>query len=58
MEPIDFRRFAYECVRLAKQVEPIDDRAVLLIMAQAWISLADNAPHVQALLDAKSSELS
>jgi len=57
MEPIDFRRFADECVRLARQVEAIDDRAALLNMAQAWIRLADKEPHLRALLDTKNSEL-
>jgi hypothetical protein len=58
MKPIDFRRFADECLRLARQVEAIDDRAALLSMAQAWIRLADKEPHLQALLDTKNSECS
>ena len=36
----EFRRFAQECLRLAEHVQSLDDKAVLLSMAQAWIGLA------------------
>jgi hypothetical protein len=53
--PIDFRKFAEECARLAKEAQAIEDKSLLLGMAQAWIRLADQAQSVQALLDANSS---
>jgi hypothetical protein len=46
-----FRRFAEECRRLAGQVVAIDDKAILLDMAQVWIRLADRAREVEALLN-------
>jgi hypothetical protein len=36
-----FRRFAGECLRLVERFQSVDDRAVLLSMAQVWIRLAD-----------------
>ena len=58
MEPTDFRSFADECVRLAQQAQSVDDRSVLLSMAQAWIRLADKESYVRALLDTERSALS
>jgi hypothetical protein len=46
-----FRRFAEECRRLAGQVVAIDDKAMLLDMAQVWIRLADREREVEALLN-------
>jgi hypothetical protein len=37
----EFRRYAKECLRLAEQVQSVDDKAVLLTMAEAWVRLAD-----------------
>ena len=50
-KPIDFETFAAECARLAQAVESIEDRALLLRMAEAWIRLADKAERIQAALD-------
>jgi hypothetical protein len=36
----EFRRFAEECLRLAEHVQSVEDKAMLLSMAQAWIQLA------------------
>jgi hypothetical protein len=47
----EFRRFARECMRLAEQVQPVDDKAVLLNMAQVWIRLADQGQQVRRLVD-------
>jgi hypothetical protein len=58
MEPTGFRSFADECVRLAKQAQSVDDRSILLSMAQTWIRLADKEPYIQALLDTERSALS
>ena len=46
-----FRRFAEECRRLTSQVVAVDDKAILLDMAQMWIRLADREPEVRALLN-------
>jgi hypothetical protein len=46
-----FRRFAEECRRLAGQVVAVDDKAILLDMAQVWIRLADREQEVEALLN-------
>jgi hypothetical protein len=51
MDPIDFQHFAKECRRLADQVPIVEDKVVLLRMAQVWICLADEAEQVQSLLD-------
>jgi hypothetical protein len=48
---IDFRHFAEECRRLSSQVGPVDDKSILLDMAQWWIRLADREHQVKALLD-------
>src|SRR5262245_15393978 len=50
MEPIDFHQFAEDCRRLADQVPLVEDKSVLLQMAQAWIRLADRAEEIQAML--------
>jgi hypothetical protein len=48
---IDFYRFAIECARLAQEARTIEDKALLLSMAQVWIELADKAEIIQALLE-------
>ena len=50
-KPIDFAHYAEECRRLTSQVEDIEDKSVLLIMAQVWIRLADRGQQIHALLD-------
>jgi hypothetical protein len=39
----DYRKFAEECRRLAKQAEDEEYSKVLLQMADAWLRLADEA---------------
>lgn len=46
-----FRRFAEECLRLSSQLEVVDDRAILLDMAQVWVRLADRGQEIAALLN-------
>jgi len=53
--PIDFRKFAEDCVRLADEVETIEHKTRLLNMAEVWIRLADKAASVQSLLDENAS---
>lgn len=48
---IDFHKFAIECARLAQEARTIEDKALLLSMAQVWIELADKAEIIQALLE-------
>jgi hypothetical protein len=45
-----FRHFAKECLRLAERFQSVDDRAVLLSMAQVWIVLANQAHKVRQLI--------
>ena len=41
--PVDYRRYAAECVRLAQQVADAADKARLLHMAEALRALAEKA---------------
>ena len=50
-KPIDFEMFAAECARLAQAVESIEDKALLLRMAEVWIRLADKAERIRAVLN-------
>ena len=40
----DYRRFARECLQLAKVAETETSRALFLQMAQVWFRLAEEAP--------------
>jgi hypothetical protein len=51
MGSLDFQKFAEECLRLADQVQSVEDKSVLLAMAQAWIRLADHEREVIRLID-------
>ena len=50
MEPSDFGKFAEECLRLADQIQSVEDKSVLLSMAQAWIRIADQGEEVCRLI--------
>jgi hypothetical protein len=50
MEPSDFRKFAEECLRLADQVQSVEDKSALLGMAEAWIRIADQGEEVCRLM--------
>ena len=39
----EYRRHAAECVRLAQKVQNPRDKALLLVMADSWIRLAEEA---------------
>ena len=58
MEPVDFRKFAKECLRLADQVQSIEDKSVLLGMAQVWIRIADQGQQIYRLIGEIGSQLS
>ena len=45
-----FRRYAEECLRLAEQVQSLDDKAALLTMAGTWVRLADQGHQVNRLI--------
>jgi hypothetical protein len=51
MGSLDFQKFAEECLRLAEQIQSVEDKSVLLAMAQAWIRLADHGREVIRLID-------
>ena len=50
-----FRRYAEECLRLAEQLQSVDDKAALLTMAHAWIRLADQGHQVNRLIGENGS---
>jgi hypothetical protein len=58
VEPMIFRQFAEECRRLADQVRSIEDKSVLLSMAQVWIQLADQEQQVYRLIGESSPQSS
>jgi len=58
MEPVDFRKFAKECLRLADQVQSSEDKSVLLDMAQVWIRIADQGQQIYRLIGEIGSQLS
>jgi Tfp pilus assembly protein PilX len=39
----DYKRLAAECLRIARESQNPNDRAMLLRMAEAWIRLAERA---------------
>jgi hypothetical protein len=51
MGSLDFQKFAEECLRLADQVQSVEDKSVLLTMAQAWIRIANRGREVIRLID-------
>jgi hypothetical protein len=55
-KPVDFKKFAEECIRLAAIVTPVEDKAILLSMGEAWLRLAEHAGTVQALLEGDGSQ--
>ena len=57
-KPVDFKRFAEECLRLAAVVTPTEDKAILLSMGVAWLRLAEHAGTVQTLLEGDGSQTS
>ena len=57
-KPIDFKRFAQECIRLAEDVTSVEDKAILLCMGQTWLRLAEHAGTVEALLEGDGSQTS
>ena len=55
-DPVDLRRFAEECLRLAANAPTVEDRAILLRMGQVWIQLVEHANIVQALIERDDSK--
>jgi hypothetical protein len=41
MSQAEYRRFAQECIEIAKTVQDERSRALLVHMAQVWLRLAD-----------------
>ncbi len=39
----EYRRYAFECIRVAQQTQNPADKAMLLAMAQKWQALAEKA---------------
>lgn len=40
-DPVEYRRFARECLDMARTVESPQSRALLMQMAQVWARLAE-----------------
>jgi hypothetical protein len=55
-DPDKFRRFAEECLRLAERFQLVDDRAVLLSMAQVWIRLANQREKARQLISENGAQ--
>jgi hypothetical protein len=54
--PIEIRNDAYECLRMAEQASTARHKAVLLLIAQGWASLAEQLELMQTPSDDKPSE--
>ncbi len=48
--PQEFRRFADDCLQIAERVAESDQRSRMMVMAQAWRRLADEAEHFEQLI--------
>jgi hypothetical protein len=46
--PQDHRKYAEECVAMARLSQADGDRALWLTLAQSWVRLAEHAAHVDA----------
>jgi hypothetical protein len=49
--PIELRNDAWECLQQAQQAEGSRDKAILLILAQGWASLADEMERLVKIQD-------
>jgi hypothetical protein len=52
----EFRRMAQECLRLAQRTASPEERLLLLDMAQAWLTLANNTEKLTARRRSSASE--
>ena len=50
----EYRQFARECRKLAEQLTRPDDKGALLLMAQAWETLAGDEPKPSLSQDRKA----
>jgi hypothetical protein len=55
----DHRRYAEECVAMARRCEEDSDKALWLTLAQSWVRLAEHAEHAlsEPDFDAESEHL-
>jgi hypothetical protein len=49
-DPVDFKKFAQDCLRLAAIVPMAEDKATLLKMGEVWVRLAEHADAIRALI--------
>ena len=47
----DYQEYAAQCVRQAQDTDVPEQKALLLMMAQAWARMARQAERIRALLD-------
>ena len=53
----DYRELAAQCVRQARETAAPEIRAFLLMMAQAWMKLAERHEHMNALATRTSKQI-
>ena len=49
---LDHRRYAEECVAMARLAEDDQDKMLWLTLAQSWVRLAEHAAHMSASSEA------
>jgi hypothetical protein len=54
--PIELRNDAWDCLQRAEHAEERRDKAILLILAQGWASLADEMERLGVAADAGLTE--
>lgn len=47
----DHRRYAEECVAMARRSEDDNDKVLWLALAQSWVRLAEHVAHAEATLE-------
>jgi hypothetical protein len=54
--PVDFKKFAEDCLRLAMSVQGTEDKAALLKMGEVWVRLAEHYEVILALISDTGSK--
>ena len=51
----DYRQNAFDCVQMARRVDDRQNKAILVLIAQAWIKLAEQSATVRNMGVARES---
>lgn len=54
--PVEIRNDAWECLQQAEQAEASRDKAILLILAQGWASLAEELERLGIVPDQRGAD--